>query len=533
MKVIGTAAALCLGASALTGCGGADDSGGGEGRGSGDVVDGGTFTMALATDPGNLDPQMGASSGLTQVSLFAYDSLVNINPADGSITSGIAHRWELSDKEVTLSLNEGVTCADGSEFTATDAADNLNYVADPKNQSPFLGVYFPEGATAEADDAAGTVTINLTAPAPFVLSGLASLSMVCGEAVADRGLLKDKTSGTGPYELTEAVPGDHYTYQIRDGYTWGPDGASTDTEGMPDTVVVRIVADETTAANLLLSGEVNSSAITGPEVQRLDNAGLFAEEVTGLVGEQWYNHADGHPTSDPAVRMALTQGVDLEQLQKVLTSNRGGPPTTLSTVAPAACPGDSVSGALPAFDVDAANKLLDDAGWAKGSDGIRTKDGTPLALKFVYDTSAGQGADGAAELATQAWEELGADVTAAAQTGGAIEQTLFATGDWDVAWIPLNVSSPDQIVPFLSGPVPPDGTNFSGIQNNTYDATVADASELAGHEGCSRWLEAESALIAEADIVPFANNVIKFYGSKAEFTVSGSLLPTSIKMLAS
>jgi peptide/nickel transport system substrate-binding protein len=57
MKVIGTAAALCLGASALTGCGGADDSGGGEGRGSGDVVDGGTFTMALATDPGNLDPR--------------------------------------------------------------------------------------------------------------------------------------------------------------------------------------------------------------------------------------------------------------------------------------------------------------------------------------------------------------------------------------------------------------------------------------------------------------------------------------------
>ncbi len=34
-------------------------------------------------------------------------------------------------------------------------------------------------------------------------------------------------TGTGPYELTEAVPGDHYTYQIRDGYTWGPNGATT------------------------------------------------------------------------------------------------------------------------------------------------------------------------------------------------------------------------------------------------------------------------------------------------------------------
>ena len=49
--------------------------------------------------------------------------------------------------------------------------------------------------------------------------------------------------GTGPYELTEAVPGDHYTYQIRDGYTWGPNGATTAEEGMPDTVVMKIVAE--------------------------------------------------------------------------------------------------------------------------------------------------------------------------------------------------------------------------------------------------------------------------------------------------
>ncbi len=51
--------------------------------------------------------------------------------------------------------------------------------------------------------------------------------------MADRASLASATSGTGPYVLTEAAPGDHYTYAVRDGYAWGPDGATTDTEGMP------------------------------------------------------------------------------------------------------------------------------------------------------------------------------------------------------------------------------------------------------------------------------------------------------------
>ena len=66
------------------------------------------------------------------------------------------------------------------------------------------------------------MTITLAAPAPFVLNGLASLPMVCDAGMKDRKSLADGTTGTGPYELTEAVPNDHYTYQIRDGYTWGP-----------------------------------------------------------------------------------------------------------------------------------------------------------------------------------------------------------------------------------------------------------------------------------------------------------------------
>ena len=83
--------------------------------------------------------------------------------------------------------------------------------------------------------------------------------------MADRATLASATVGTGPYVLSEAAPGDHYTYTIRDGYTWGPNGATTATAGMPGTVVLRIVENPATAANLLLTGDVNAAAVIGPD----------------------------------------------------------------------------------------------------------------------------------------------------------------------------------------------------------------------------------------------------------------------------
>ena len=68
--------------------------------------------------------------------------------------------------------------------------------------------------------------------------------------------------------------------------------------------------------------------------------------------------------------MALTQALDLGQLQKVLTSGQGTPATTLAANEPIACPGDSVSASLPGHDAEAAAALLDEAGWTLGGDGI-------------------------------------------------------------------------------------------------------------------------------------------------------------------
>ena len=495
----------------------------------GPVVDGGTFTVSIPADPGNLDPQGSAGTINFQMARFGYDYLLN-QDADGKLQSGVAASWKVSGPKITFTMEKGVTCADGSPFTAADAAANIDYVGDPKNKSPLLGAYLPAGAKATAD-AAGTVTVTTPKIAPFVLQGLANLPMVCAKGMANRKSLAQATSGSGPYQLSEAVPGDHYTYQKRDGYTWGPGGAATATPGLPATVIFKVVANETTAANLLLSGGLSAATVIGPDSARLEAAKLFSAGAEGVTGEMWFNHASNKPGADPAVRKALTSALDLTQLAKVLTAGRGGPGTTFSTVAPVACPGNSVGPALPAHDLAAAGQELDAAGWTKAGD-FRAKKGVPLAVTFIYTTALGTGGSAAAELAAQVWKQLGVQVTVKPQDDTAIQTTVFSTGDWDIAWLPLNVNSPDQAVGFLSGPVPPDGTNFAHVDNAAYNSLVAKASAVAGTAGCTDWLAAESEIVKAADVIPFANLTTKVYGKNTHFELAGAIVPTSIRMLA-
>lgn len=517
------AATAVIAVVALAGC-----SGGGE-EGGGDVVEGGTFTYSTVADPGALDPQASAVSALFQLTRFAYDPLVGMTP-EGEIVSQLASDWSVDGTTVTLTIGEGITCSDGSEFTADTAVANIEWIADPENQSPFLGSFLAPVASAEADGS--TVTIELAAPAPFVLEGLSNVPMVCDAGLEDREQLNTTTIGTGPYVLTEAVPNDHYTYEINPDYAWGEDGATTQEAGLPGTVTARVIPNETTAANLVLNGEINAAMILGPDAQRLEAAGLFSQTAEALTGEQWYNQNAAHPTSDPAVRMALTQALDLEELQGVMTSGTGKPAQRLAIAPPSACTYDSVAGSLPETDVEGAQAALDAAGWVAGADGVRAKDGQPLALTFLYANTLGSGGTSAAELAVQQWQEIGVQATAVQNDSTTLTGTIFGAGDWDVAWVPLNVNNPDQIVGFVSGPAAPDGTNFAGIQNADYEAGVAEAMGMQGTEGCDTWMAAEQALFQAADVVPFANSVLTTFGNGAEFQVVDSIIPLSIRMTA-
>ena len=283
---------------------------------------GGTVTVVEPADPGSLDPHLSVFVSTNRVNSFAYETLVYLGQ-DGEVTPGLAESWEESPTSVTYTLKDGVTCADGTPLTATTVADNFSFVADPANQSPLLGLYVPPGITVEADDAARTVTLTSEAPVPFMLQNTgAGLFIVCAAGLADRSILA--AGRTAPsFVLEEAVANDHYTFSAREDYTWGPDGATSELPGFPSEVVVRIIENESTAANLLLSGEVDIAIWPVPIASGSRTRATSSPSNEAIVGEFFFNQMEGLPTADVAVRQALIGSLDLQELMSVQTAGNG------------------------------------------------------------------------------------------------------------------------------------------------------------------------------------------------------------------
>src|SRR5581483_460526 len=249
----------------------------------------GSAVVSVPTDPGNLDPQLTLLQAARYVDTYAYDTLVNLT-GPGKIASGLAQSWKvISPKKVEFTLRRNISCSDGTKMTASVVKQNLDFVGNPANKSPLLGLFMPIGAKVTANNGARTVVVTTTSPNPFMIQGLALVQLVCSKGLANGSLLDHGTDGTGPYRLTGAVPGDHYTFAVRKGYTWGPNGASTAAKGLPAKVTVKVVTNETTAANLLLTGGLNLASIGGPDRSRLNKAHLFTVISPAQPNELFFN----------------------------------------------------------------------------------------------------------------------------------------------------------------------------------------------------------------------------------------------------
>lgn len=523
---LATATIACIAISTLSACSGSGD----DASDKADVVSDGSLTIGLGSDPGNLDPQSSVAGVTTLLAQFAYDTPVALDK-DKKVVPQVVTKWEAGDKSYVLTVKDGITCSDGSDLTADTVAANINYVGNPENEVPLAGVAVPSGTTATADEAAATVTVALPSAAPFFLQGLALLPLVCDAGLADRDSLAAASNGSGPFVIEAVVPGDQITYAVREGYTWGPDGAGTATKGIPAKLTFKVVTDTTTTANLLLNGQLNIARTTGSDQDRLKAAGLESSGTLALNDLITFNQAEGSPVADVQVRRALVMALDIPELASVATSGYGSAANGL-LADPKICAGDTMKGFLPDFDVTGAQTLLEDNGWIAGDDGIRTKGGEKLTVELLYGNTPAAKANSAEYLAAQ-WKKIGVDVKLDLKPEDQTISTLFSgTGTWDAVLEAIGVSNAAALTPFLSGPVPPDGTNFGQIKNADYDALIAKASSEDVETGCADWNAAESALFENADTVPVSVLPQLFWSNGASVdVVNDSLVPTSLRVL--
>ncbi|ANZ40983.1 peptide ABC transporter substrate-binding protein [Lentzea guizhouensis] len=510
--------ALLAGITLVAGCGSGSTTSGGA------LADGRTFTLSVGADPGSLDPALTVLSVARSVGRFLYGRLVE-RTSSGEVVSGLAEKWEGDVSKATFTLRSGITCADGAPLTAADVAANINFVGDPQNKSPLAGLQVAPGTKATADEATRTVTVTSGAPDAFLLTNVGTLPIVCAKGMADRSLLAKGEQGTGMFTISEIVPNDHYTLERRKDFTWGPGDWQKDQQGLPDKVVVRVIPNETTAVNLLLSGQLTAATIAGPDQERLLAQKVDHVDYATPLGMFTFNHAQSLPGSDPAVRKALLQALDLAQVGKVLTSGKGRPSQSFVTVDPRPCTGDNVTANLPKHDKAAAENALKAAGWSK--------DTKPLTIRLLQPTVLGPTLTATAELIQKAWQEIGVQVTIQPVDAAGLNQALFSTGAWDVSMAPVTLALPSQLVPFASGPVPPQGANYGHVSNSEYEEQAKQAATKAGNTGCENWNRAEAALVRNADILPYFDSLVPTFVKGARFTMADGIDPTSIRMLAS
>jgi peptide/nickel transport system substrate-binding protein len=294
-------------------------------------------------------------------------------------------------------LKKGVKWHDGKPFSADDVVFNWAYATDPATASFTAGAY--EGVKAATKIDAETVRFEFNKPTP-IWARSATVQQIpkhlfeaYGGARSRDAPANLKPVGTGPYRFVEFRPGDLVRGEINLDYH-APNRPHF------DSVELKGGGDATSAARAVLqTGEYDfgwNLQVEDEVLKRMEASGKgrIVAAASGNVEIVQLNMADpwvevegerAHPKSrhpilsDRAVRDALALLFDRKSVQEfvygragVVTANFLNNPARFNS-----------ANTRDEFSVDKANAVLDAAGWKRGADGIREKDGKKLKLLFT------------------------------------------------------------------------------------------------------------------------------------------------------
>jgi peptide/nickel transport system substrate-binding protein len=470
------------------------------------AVEGGTMTVRIAGAPDTLDIGVFLNPSASQVSTAAYDRLLATD-ANNQLIPYLAESWTETLTSIEFKIREGATCADGTPVTPTVVANSLKRLTDPATVSPRAGRLFgPPPYTVASDDAAGTVTFGIETPFNELAWGFTSpwSGIICPAGLADPEALKEQTFGSGPFVIESTVPGDSITFKARPEWAWGPNGITASDPGFPDTLVYKVVPNDTTAANLLTTGELDIAFVGGPDVPRL----LSDASLQNFVSHSFYSHpltmneTEGHITADPVIREAIVTALDPNAWNEVAHAGLGlVSPSFLSPDAD--CFDGSTESLLPTYDPARAKAILIEHGYTEGSGGLLEKDGQPLNLRVL----------GSATYQSSGMEYIGEQLSAVGFTVDlqnvdhpvVVTETVAGNFDVTVSFLPSHTPQPGIYIRLMSGPVPPDGTNNN---RSALDPAITDAVNLAlsssPEERCAHWATVQRLMLEGHHILPMA-----------------------------
>lgn len=345
------------------------------------VPQGGALTIRLAADVPELKPWDLRSRGEEHVADLIYNGLTELD-AQLQPQPDLAQDWTTSadGRLITFTLRSNLVWHDGEPLTSADVAWTLNMLrtitatnallADLQSTIADAGAPLPE-----------TVVVSLTRPYAPLLAELA-VPILPRHRLADRTPEQiaalnfwDEPVGSGPFKLDRRQPDQSIAFVRNNAYFGGVPNL--------DQVALVIAPDPAVAATALQNQQLlvaefpqTTAALSATVEPAPLQRGAYPEN--GWYGLA-FNTRPERIFADQRLREALARAVDVEALVQTVTNGAGLPITTILSRASGMYPADL--GIRPP-DPDAARRLLDEAGWTLGANGVRQKAGRPLSSRI-------------------------------------------------------------------------------------------------------------------------------------------------------
>lgn len=381
---------------------------------AGEAVKGGTFTMALTSDAANLNPILYQDTVSASPIGLIFDSLMRVNDKfEWRPWLAADHpKIENDGKKWTFKLRNDVTWHDGAKFTSKDVRFTFEAIQHPgytgvraSNYRSLKGVADLRKAYSDAkDDMAKkldawenwrknsgaiqtpddyTVIFELDTTFAPMLSTMAGMGIIPEHLLKDQlgAPMKDsefnrKPVGTGRYIFVDWKAQERIDLKVNEKW-WG---------GRPniDNIVMKVYPDSNTSQIALEKGEVDYAGIDFEQFVHFQGVkSVKVHEYPSTSYNQLTLDLNNDLFKDVKVRYALSHAIDKEGIVKQLLQGHGivahshGTPTRWDYNAD-----------VPKFNYDKAKaeSLLDEAGWKKGADGIRVKDGKKFSFELYYST---------------------------------------------------------------------------------------------------------------------------------------------------
>ena len=359
-------------------------------------------------------------------------------------------------KTITYKLRDNIKWSDGAPLTADDYVFTWQMIMADKNTVTSRD---PFDAYVDKVEAKDPTTLVVTFKEPYApwqakiftnVDSTNALPKHILEPVFKKDGSLDKadwnrnpTVSCGPFLFKEWQSGSHLIFTANPAW-W---------QGKPkiDQIFVKIVPDDAAQIAAIKAGDVEFGTFIAysdmPDLQKLGTLDMV--KAQSGYKESWFMNLStvaktrGHPAlQDVNVRKAILMAVDRDKIDKDLLYGLTKPALTFWDGMPYADPNAKP---IP-FDKAGAEKLLDDAGWKKGADGIRAKGGVKLKLRYVTTTR--EVRKNTQVIVQQMLKDVGIDVELINHSSDTFfnsygDKGPVATGQYDLAEWSTNPAFPD------------------------------------------------------------------------------------------